>query len=362
MNHKLAEITQKIYRTYQPMGTPGLALLNSQAEDQFQNILRDETSHLSDNEKQRIHDEIFGWGPIETLKSKEDLFDIIIQGPNHIFYETSQGFTKLNDHFFSSNSFSNFIERLCSSGKVLINQKDPFANTKIDNFRVHMVAPPISKQYQVTLRKHRNQIIPLENLLETGFISSKQIKIIRDLIYNKENFLVIGPTGSGKTTLLNSIIDAFPNNQRAVIIEDTDEIITNNKLHSKLVSREICPPNLNPIFLEDLLKQSLRMRPDRIVIGEVRGKEAKDLMQALATGHSGSMGTLHADNPHQALIRLEMLIQMGAPQWQIEAIRKLIQLSLQTIVTLKADRQNKGIASISKITSLEKFGFLLQEI
>lgn len=361
MNIELKEITHSIFQEYDPMSQPGRRLVGNHHEDGLNRLIDEKTQHLQKNEITRIRDEIFGWGPITPLLENDSLFDIIIQGPDAIYVEDHNGMSLWPDAFYSPISFRNFVEKISRECKVLINQKDPFANGKLTNFRVHIVGPPIAKDFHLTLRRHKKSIMTFETLENQGFISARQRELIQRMIDENHNFLVIGPTGSGKTTLLNTIISEIPNDQRTVVIEDTDEILVSNPLHAKMQSREICPETLNPIFLEDLVKQALRMRPDRIVVGEVRGKEAKDLMQALATGHSGSMGTLHADNPLQALLRLEMLIQMGAPQWQVEAIRRLIQLSLQTIITLKSDRLNKGVESISKIVSLEKFGFLIED-
>ncbi len=184
----------------------------------------------------------------------------------------------------------------------------------------------------------------------------------KKLLEDQFNFLIIGPTGSGKTTFLNSLIHEISQDQRLIIIEDTDEIQIQNPLSSKLLARELCPSSLTPVTMSDLVKQSLRMRPDRLVVGEVRSSEAKDLLQALATGHRGSMGTLHAQSAKQALLRLEMLIQMGAPQWSLHSIRQLIQMSLDYLIVLKDNRLQKGIMEVCKITSHEKFGLLLQKV
>lgn len=193
-------------------------------------------------------------------------------------------------------------------------------------------------------------------------MNQQQATCVEEILTSRKNFLIIGPTGSGKTSFLNTLINEVPSQQRLVVIEDTDEIRSHHPLVCKLLSRELCPVTLTPYYMEDLLKQALRMRPDRIIIGEVRGKEAKDLLQALATGHSGSLGTLHAESAQQALLRLEMLIQMGAPQWSLQSIRQLIQMSLDYLIVLKEDRQNKGIKEICKIGSLESFGLLLERL
>ena len=343
------------------MRAPAQQLVGSLDSHHLRELFETHTTELSVEERHRIDEELFGWGPLTPLLDQEDLFEIIVQGSDHIFYETSEGMKVHNDSFFSATSFHNFMDRFCKEAQVVINQGEPFANAKVRGLRAHLVGPPIVSQFNLTLRKHQKRVLSLEHLEQQSFLTPTQRTVIDQIINEQANFLIIGPTGSGKTTFMNSLIGALPASQRVVVVEDTDEILLKNPLHAKMLTRASTSNHLKGISLEDLVKQSLRMRPDRIIVGEVRGQEAKDLMQALATGHSGSMGTMHAENPKQALIRLEMLIQMGAPQWQLEAIRRLIQLSLQYIITLKSDRQGKGVQSISKISSLEHFGFTIED-
>ena len=362
MNHKLKNIISDIYQSYSPLNKPENQLLYRKGEDDFKKLVEEKTKSLNEEEKIRVKEELFGYGPLCPVMEKKDIFDIMIQGPQSIFYEDKTGMQKLDDCFFTDHSFKNFCERISKKSQLLINKKDPFANGRLGDFRVHIIVPPIANQTTITLRKHRTQVRPFDQLEREGFISSAQRLWFNELLNDQLNFLVIGPTGSGKTTFLNSLIHEIPSNQRLVIMEDTDEIQVENPLASKLLSRELCPSSLTPVDLSDLVKQSLRMRPDRLVVGEVRGPEAKDLLQALTTGHSGSMGTLHAQSAKQALLRLEMLVQMGAPQWSLHSIRQLIQMSLDYLIVLKKDRLNKGIKEICKIGSHEKFGLLLQPI
>ena len=268
---------------------------------------------------------------------------------------------QLKDSFLSSISFKNFTEEIFKKSQIMVSQKTPFGNGKINPFRVHAVTSPITKSITLTLRRHRPTVISLSTMAEENFFSTPQKDFLYQIINNRKNFLVIGPTGSGKTTFLNSIIHSLHHFERVVIVEDTDELVINSPISSKLLSREVCPENLNKVTMEDLVKQSLRMRPDRIIVGEVRSSEAKDLLQALATGHSGSIGTLHAHSPQQAIYRLEMLIQMGAPQWNLQSIRRLIHMSLDYLIVLKDNRYKKGVEGIYKIASMEKFGLLLNK-
>jgi len=361
MSLELKKFVEDLYKSYAPLAQSDLQLIGRNKEDNFRKLSLEKCQKLSPDDAKRVEDELFGWGPLAKIIHNKTVFDILIQGPHHIFFEDSSGLHRHNDCFLSQSSFRNFSEFLMDKANIVVNQRDPFGNGQIESFRVHIVRPPISEKITITLRKQRQQALCRQSLLKNHFLNESQNEIIEEILEERKNFLVVGPTGSGKTTFLNSLIADIPPDQRLIVIEDTDEIQVTNPLCSKLLSREICPESLKTVDMGQLVKQSLRMRPDRLVIGEVRGPEAKDLLQALATGHSGSMGTLHAQSAQQALLRLEMLVQMGAPQWSLHSIRQLIQLSLSYLIVLREDRQRKGIKEIKKITSHESFGLLVED-
>jgi pilus assembly protein CpaF len=361
MSH-LQQYVEQIFALYTPLSQLQNQWGMQQEQGDFRQLVEDNTKELPSSIAERLHNEFFAWGPLESLREREDIFDVIVQGPEHIFFETGEGLFRHKDQFLSERSFKNFVERLTQEAKLLVDQKEPFANGKVGAFRVHLIIPPASQQTTITLRRHRQQVFSLQQLKASGFLSTQQMDFLQGRIAAHDNLLIVGPTGSGKTTFLNAILKDTTTQQRIVIIEDTDELQPCHPLHGKLLSRELCPTSLNRYDMGDLVKQALRMRPDRLVIGEVRGPEAKDLLQALATGHRGSLGTLHAESAQQALIRLEMLVQMGAPQWSLESIRRLILMSLDYLIVLSADRQQKGIKEIARIRSLESFGLLLEPI
>lgn len=362
MSNSLSALHQQILNEYNPLNNLDQQLFASEQRDAFYQFVEARTETLNPSERKRVVDELFGWGPLEDLKNDTEVFDIIVQGYDNIYIDGHQGIRKHSDGFFSKLSFNNFIERLCGEANFVVDHNTPFADAKIANFRIHLAIPPLAKQTSLTLRRHRESLVPLQELNQTGFLSNNQLEWVTQQLNNNKNILVVGPTGSGKTTFLNSLLNEIPDKQRLVIIEDTDELLVPNRISTKLLSRENQSGTLSSVSLSDLVKQSLRMRPDRLVIGEVRGGEAKDLLQALATGHSGSMATLHASSAQQALIRLEMLIQQGAPQWNLHSIRQLIKMSLDYIIVLKEDRQQKGIAEICGIGSLESIGLLLENL
>ena len=188
-----------------------------------------------------------------------------------------------------------------------------------------------------------------------------ELSIFEKVISEKQNFLVIGGTGSGKTTVLQSLMTLIAETERVVIIEDTQELTpTNAATTSLLTHTNTMDPRLN-VSMDDLLKRTLRLRPDRIGVGEIRGSEAKTLMMALSTGHDGSFGSMHARTAHEALLRLEMLVQMGAPEWSLHSIRRLIGITLNTILVVERRGSQRCLEGIYEIASVEENGLTLHK-
>ena len=313
--------------------------------------------------QQRIYNEIFKYGPLEILFQNENINEIFVNSPSSIWFEENETTFKHDDTFFSPLSYRNCIQRICEQAGLVINLNTPSTNGKWKQFRLHIIEPPLVEKHPcLSFRRHKVTPWSFNQFKTIGWGSESAIKKLQDLVEQKCNFIIVGPTGSGKTSLLSACLQHLKSNERIIIIEDTDEIVPPNLLSVKLLTRKDPHNFLKPFNQSDLVYESLRMKPDRIVLGEVRGGEAKDLLLALATGHKGSLSTLHADHPHQALLRLEMLIQMGAPKWNHRAIRELIRLSLEYIVVVGIENKNRIFKGIYKISSLEDSGFLLEEI
>jgi pilus assembly protein CpaF len=311
----------------------------------------------------RIQSEYFGNGPLESLLQDPDVTEIIVNGGDSIWFEKMGKLSRWQDRFLSKLTYRNFIARLSREAGILTSLDCPFGDGSWNNCRVHLITPPASGDEAVlTLRRHPLNPWTLERLDSLNWANPHNLCQLKELIANKRNFLVIGSTGSGKTSVLNACLATLPTDERAVIIEDTSELVAPNQASTKLLTRRDAQGLLKEIDLTDLLRQALRMRPDRIIMGEVRGSEAKDLLMAFATGHSGCMGTMHADTARQALLRLEMLIQLGAPQWSLHAVRMLILLSLHAVVVVtRTPEGTRRLEGIYKITSLEDIGFLIEK-
>ncbi len=313
--------------------------------------------------KDRLRAEHLGLGPLTPLVLDEAVTEILINGEDQIWFEKEGRWNCSEQSFLSLQTFSNFFHRVCAESKIVTNINAPRGDGRFRNFRLCVVQRPIVQSlFQMSFRRQRQSAIDFATLEKQGWASAEAIEQLRGLLKSHASIIVVGSTGTGKTTILNSCLNEISNTERAVIIEDTDELLTPNPLSTKLLSRKDSQGHLDEVSLADLVKLSLRLRPDRIVMGEVRGEEAKDLLMAFATGHKGGLGTLHADNAQQALLRLEMLVQLGAPQWNVLAVRQLIHLSVDAILVLKMVDGQRRFASLSKIASLESFGFCLEQI
>lgn len=325
-------------------------------------IIDEVTKNQTTEVKKRIQDEFFNNGPLETLLSEESLTEIIVNDPTSIFIEKNGRLEKFSDCFLSGFTYEKYLDRLCDAMGTILNLDHPFVDGKFKNFRVSLTDRSITQNHtSINFRRHPLSQWTFQKLTEIQWCTPEQMMQFEKIIEEKKNFLIIGPTGSGKTSVLNSFLNLTPESERSVIIEDTSEIPLPNQSSLKLLTKSSHHQEQVEITQTDLVKRSLRLRPDRIVMGEIRGGEAKDFLMALSTGHQGSFGTLHACDPHQALIRLEMLIQMGAPHWSLSAIRRLIFLSLDLIViTNKNNQGHRHFAGAYQLSSLEENGFLIE--
>jgi pilus assembly protein CpaF len=331
---------------------------DSHARRAVERVITDAPSQV----RTRLLSEFFGCGPLDALL-ESDCTEIIVNGRDSIWFERDGFLKRHSDIFYSPLSYRNFISRMSRDASMVASLDCPFADGRWRDMRVHLIIPPASgDEAVITLRRHPKNPWTLARLSEKKWATPDQMQALLALVHEKKNFLVIGGTGSGKTSVLNACLNEVPAGERALIIEDTSELNAPNDVSSKLLSRRDPQGHLREIDQSELLKQALRMRPDRIIMGEVRGGEAKDLLMAFATGHRGCMGTMHAENARQALLRMEMLIQVGAPMWNVQAVRSLIWLSLQAVVvvgrTASGERKLEGIY---KIASLEDIGFLIEK-
>lgn len=331
--------------------------------ERIRDSIKSHASLLSNEQNEKLEKEFFAHGPLDDLLCEENNSEVLIQAWNEIWIEKNGQLNKSDRHFLSPRTYQNILQKICEEAFISPTVERPYLYAKWREHRLTVISPPITKHSAISIRLHRNLHWKLNDLVQKEMISSSNTEIVLDSIKNKMNILIIGETGSGKTTFLNSCMNSIAENERAVILEDTSELSLPNSASQKLLTRNSLKDCYSEITLEDLVKISLRLRPDRLVVGEVRGSEAKDLLLAISSGHRGGFFSLHAENAKQALIRLEMLIQLGAPQWSLHAIRQLIYLSVDLIILVRREKSGqRKVASIQKITGLESFGLLLEEL
>jgi pilus assembly protein CpaF len=327
-------------------------------------LLDETTSSLDSDLKARIQDEFLSYGPLIPLLKDKAVTEILVISKSQIWFEKNGRLEQLPDAFLSDLTYQNFVEKVCQDSKTHFNLERPMANGKLKDFRLHMISSELTQNsHSITLRRHPENPWTLERLQENGWGNSDSCSQIRRILKLRQSVLIVGPTGSGKTSLLNACLQELPSSERCILIEDTPELAVPNGASTKLVTRVDTNGLLPTIDQGELVRQSLRMRPDRLVMGEIRGTEAKDFLMALSTGHGGSLATLHASNPQQALLRLEMLVQMGSPQWSLFAIRNLIALSLKYIMVVEKNPEGRrGLQGLFELSSLEENGILLDRL
>ena len=311
---------------------------------------------LSAQEQQQVINDIcndvLGLGPLEPLLARDDIADIMVNGPDKVYIETS-GKIELTDVKFRDNAqLMNICQRIVTAVGRRVDEASPICDARlIDGSRVNVIAPPLAIDgAALTIRKFSQDKLTLEDLVEFGSISKEGATVLEVAAACRCNILISGGTGSGKTTLLNCMTDYVEPGERVITCEDAAELQLKNPHVVRLETR---PPNLEgigEITMRDLVRNCLRMRPERIIIGEVRGPEAFDLLQAMNTGHDGSMGTVHANNPREGISRLENMIAMGGFNLPAKAMREQIASAIHLIV--QASRLRDGSRKITHVTEI----------
>jgi len=301
---------------------------------------------------QDICNDVLGYGPLEPLLARDDISDIMVNGAGRVFIEVA-GKVQLTAIRFRDNAqLMNICQRIVSQVGRRVDESSPICDARLlDGSRVNVISSPLSLDGPtLTIRKFRRDKLKLEDLVKYGSISPAGARVLGVVGRSRCNVLISGGTGSGKTTLLNCMTAYIDTEERIITCEDAAEL---QLQQPHVVRLETRPPNLEgqgQITMRDLVRNCLRMRPERIIVGEVRGPEAFDLLQAMNTGHDGSMGTLHANSPREAMSRLESMITMGGFQLPVKTIREMIVGSIDVII--QAERMRDGSRRITKITEV----------
>lgn len=293
---------------------------------------------------------------LEDLLKDEEITEIMINGPKNIFIEKNGRVEKTSEQFSSEEKLNDVIQSIVANTNKIVNESNPIVDTRLsDGSRVNIVLPPAAVDYSIlSIRKFPKGQMTMERLKAYGSISDEQIEFLKKLVISGYNIFVSGGTGSGKTSFLNALGEFIPEDERVITIEDSAELQLKNVRN--LVRLEARNANLegnNEITIRDLLKSSLRMRPDRIVVGECRGAEALEMLQAFNTGHDGSLSTGHSNSCKDMLSRLETMVLMGA-EIPLSAIRQQIASGLDIIVQLGRLRdKSRKLIEITEVLDLE---------
>ena len=314
---------------------------------------------------QEMYNDILGYGPIQELVDSDEYSEIMVNGPNQIYVE-HKGKLKLTDiKFRDEEHLMNTIDRIVSAVGRHIDEASPMVDARLpDGSRVNVIIPPLSLVGAVlTIRKFGKKPITAKQLVEWGSLSPKMLNFLEACVKGKLNIIVSGGTGSGKTTLLNVLSSYIPSDERIVTIEDSAEV----QLHQDhVVTLESRPANIEgkgAITIRDLVVNALRMRPDRIIVGEVRSKETLDMLQAMNTGHDGSLTTTHANSPRDAVSRLETMVMMGGIELPSKAIRDQIASAIDLIVQQSRLRDGtRKVVSVTEVTGMEGNVVQMQDI
>ena len=301
---------------------------------------------------QDICNDVLGYGPLEPLLARDDIADIMVNGASRVFIEVGGKIQLTNVRFRDNAQLMNICQRIVSQVGRRVDESSPICDARLpDGSRVNVIAPPLSIDGPaLTIRKFKKDKLKINDLVNFGSISPEGAKVLEIVGACRINTLISGGTGSGKTTLLNCMTGFIELDERVITCEDAAEL---QLQQPHVVRLETRPPNLEgqgEVTMRDLVKNCLRMRPERIIVGEVRGPEAFDLLQAMNTGHDGSMGTLHANSPREALQRIESMITMGGYNLPSKTIREMIVGSIDVVI--QAARLRDGSRRITHITEV----------
>ena len=300
-----------------------------------------------------IRDEMLGLGPLEPLLRDDSITEIMVNGPKKVFVERMGKLERTDVEFHDDSHVMNIAARILTPLGRRIDESSPLVDARLeDGSRVNIIVPPLSlKGPAITIRKFSRKPLTVDNLIAFGTVDEKIAKFLRACVEARINILVSGGTGSGKTTTLNVISSFIPEEERIVTIEDAAELRLQQEHVVTLESRPANIEGEGQITIRDLVRNALRMRPDRIIVGEVRSGEALDMLQAMNTGHDGSLTTAHANSPRDALSRLETMVLMSGLELPVRAIREQISSAIDLII--QQSRMRDGSRKITHVTEVQ---------
>ena len=340
-----------------------------QLESLAEHVCRRPDVQLADQDRsvmvRELMDEIYGFGPLQRLMDDPDVSDVLVNGCDSVFVERNGLLERADVRFAGDAHLLHFIQRLVSQAGRRIDEVTPMVDAKMsDGSRLHAVIPPLAlRGPTLSIRRFKTRIVQIEDMVRTGTLVPEMADFLIHAVRGRLNMLLSGGTGAGKTTLLNNLSRFIPPSERVVTIEETAEL---QLQQSDVVSLETRLPNVEGqglITPRDLLRHSLRMRPDRIIVGEARGGEVLDMLQAMNTGHDGSMSTLHANDTRDALHRLELMIALSGAELPVHVARQYIASAVQIFIhVVRLSTGERKIMRISELTGVSNGEFDLEDI
>ena len=354
-----------------------LTRLSELEGDSLRREIRVVVEHLCDTENpmlnrsererlvEEVLDEAFGFGPLELLLKEEGVADIMINGPKHVFLEKGGRIIRSDVTFRDNDHLLQILDRIVSRVGRRIDETSPMVDARLpDGSRVNAIIPPLALDGPaLTIRRFGSNPLTLEDLLKFGAFTPEMVMFLEGAMKSRLNIIISGGTGSGKTTLLNTLSSFISNENRIITIEDAAELQLQQEHVLRLETRPANIEGKGAVTATDLVKNALRMRPDRIIIGECRGGEALDMLQAMNTGHDGSLTTVHANNPRDAISRIETLVSMSGFDLPLVALRKQIASAVHLVV--QASRLQGGprkVTYITEIVGMEGETLIMQDI
>ncbi len=335
----------------------------------FSEVVKESKVPLSRTEREQLRKDvianILGYGPLEPLLEDETVTEILVNGPNQVYIERRGRLVETNIVFRSNAELMRIVDRIVTPLGRRVDESSPMVDARLpDGSRVNIIIPPLCLNGPtISIRKFAKNVFTEADMLRVGTLNQKMIDFLRACVTARQNIVVSGGTGTGKTTLLNMLSNFLPSSERIVTIEDSAELQLNQK---HLVRLEARPPNIEgkgQVTIRQLVINALRMRPDRIIVGEVRGGEALDMLQAMNTGHDGSLTTAHSNSARDTLHRIETMVLMAGTDMPLRAIREQIASAFDMIIHLErmADGSRK-VVQIAEVQGLEGDVVVMQDI
>jgi len=368
-----AQLCQQVIEQLEALGSNAEALGQRLLREQIEQAItiRSRRGQLALNSAERllliedVEDEVAGLGPLAPLLRDPTIDDVIVNGCSRVYVERNGLLEKVETRFRDDTHLMNIIQRIVGPVGRRVDEATPYVDARLhDGSRVNIVIPPIALDGPLlSIRKFRMQALTAEHFIDRNVMSQEMANYLGAAVRARLNILICGGTGAGKSTLLNMLSGFIGDKERLITIEDAAEL---QLRQHHVVRLETRPPNADgdrEVSARELLRNALRMRPDRIILGEVRGTEAVEMLQAMSTGHDGSMATLHGNSPRDAFARLEMLLGFAGLQNDVRAIRRFIANSVHLVVHIqRLVNGSRRIMSITEVTGLESEAYSLNEI